>query len=45
VLTILAILIALPAMPISLKRSETAPTDFNEMVVDELKTESMAGEL
>ncbi len=45
VLTILAMLIALPAMPISLKRSETAVTAFEEADVDEVKTESMAGEL
>jgi len=45
VLTILAILIALPAMPISLKRSETTATAIDEVAVDEMKTESMAGEL
>jgi multidrug resistance protein len=45
VLTILAILIALPAMPISLKRSETDATVVDEMVVNEMQTESMAGEL
>jgi len=45
VLTIIAMLIALPAMPLSLKRSETAATALNEAAVDEMKTETMAGEL
>ena len=45
VLTIIAMLIALPAMPLSLKRSETAATALNEADVNEMKTESMAGEL
>jgi MFS transporter, DHA1 family, tetracycline resistance protein len=44
-LTILAMLIALPAMPISWKLSETAATTFDEVDVDAMKTESMAGEL
>jgi len=38
-------LIALPAMPLLLKRSETAATALNEADVNEMKTESMAGEL
>jgi len=45
VLAIIAMLIALPAMPLSLKRSETAATALNEADVNEMKTESMAGEL
>jgi len=43
VLTILAILIALPSMPLSLKRGETAVTASNEVAIDEIQTESMAG--
>ena len=44
VLTILAMVIALPDLPISLKPNETAVTAFDGVDVDEMKTESMAGE-
>ena len=45
VLTILAMLIALPALPLTLRRSETAVKAVDEVDVDELKTKSMARKL
>ncbi|MGZ3623481.1 MAG: MFS transporter [Ktedonobacteraceae bacterium] len=45
ILTFLALLIAFPVMPVAFNRSETAITASGEAVIDEVKAESMAGEL
>ncbi|MGZ3610319.1 MAG: MFS transporter [Ktedonobacteraceae bacterium] len=45
ILTFLALLIAFPVMPVAFNRSETAITAPDEAVIDEVKAESMAGEL
>ncbi len=45
VLTLIALLIALPAMPTMLKRSDERSSSAAAMVVDEMVTESAAGEL
>ena len=45
VLAFVALLIAFPVMPVAFKRSETAITASDEAVIDEVKIESMAGEL
>ncbi len=45
VLTFLALLIAFPVMPVALKRTEIDVTASDEVAINEIKTESMAGEL
>ncbi len=45
VLTILALLIAFPAMPIALKQSETSITAPDEVAIDETQAESLAEKL
>lgn len=45
VLTFLALLIAFPVIPAVLNHSETAITASNEVTIDEIQAESMAGEL
>lgn len=44
-LTFLALLIAFPVVPIALKQSETAATASDKVNIDEMQTESIAGEL
>jgi MFS transporter, DHA1 family, tetracycline resistance protein len=45
VLAFLALLIAFPVMPVALKRSEIAVKLSNEVAINEVKAESMVGEL
>ena len=45
VLTLIAMLIALPAMPTLLKRSKELEPSTNEPAIDSLQTETVAGEL
>jgi len=45
VLSFLALLIAFPIMPVALNRNEISTTASDEVAIDEIQTESMAGEL